>query len=103
MFKDHRLTPGPNKRLDVRESQGASVTVPPGGTTFARVQCGPGEVVTGEGIRVEGAGNTINPTDAFSAEPNTQPNEWVHSYTNPGPSNVAIEAYAECAKLVDVP
>jgi hypothetical protein len=79
------------------------VTVPPGGTTFARAQCASDEVVTGGGIRVAGAGNTINPTDAFSAEPNTQPTEWVHLYTNPGPNSVAIEAYAECAKLVDVP
>ena len=58
--------------------------------------------MTGGGIRVEGAGNTINPTDAESAEPNTQPNEWVHLYTNPGPNAVPIEAYTECAKLVDV-
>ncbi len=72
-------------------------SIPPGGPTFARAQCGPDEVVTGGGIRVEGAGNMINPTDPFSAEANTQPNEWVHSYTNPGPNNAAIEAYAECA------
>ncbi|MGB8643109.1 MAG: hypothetical protein WCD28_12575 [Nitrososphaeraceae archaeon] len=37
-----------------------------------------------------------------SAELNTQPTEWWHAYTNPGPNSVAIEAYAECAKLVDV-
>jgi hypothetical protein len=28
-----------------------------------------------------------------SAEPNTQPNAWVHLYTNPGPNSIAIEAY----------
>jgi hypothetical protein len=63
----------------------------------------PDEVVTGEGIRVAGAGNTINPTDKFFAEPNTQPTEWWHNYTNPGPNSVAIKAYAEYAKLVDIP
>jgi hypothetical protein len=66
-------------------------------------RCNPDEVVTGGGIRVEGAGNTINPSDEFSAELNTQPTEWWHEYTNPGPNSVAREAYAECAKLVDVP
>jgi Collagen triple helix repeat (20 copies) len=95
--------PGPDKKLEVRESHGASVTVPPGGTSFAIARCNPDEVVTGGGIRVAGAGNTINPTDEFSAELNTQPTEWWHAYTNPGPNAVPIEAYAECAKLVDVP
>ncbi len=95
--------PGPDKKLEVRESHGASVTVPPGGTSFAIARCNPDEVVTGGGIRVAGAGNTINPTVEFSAELNTQPTEWWHAYTNPGPNAVPIEAYAECAKLVDVP
>jgi len=28
-----------------------------------------------------------------STEPNTQPNAWVHLYTNPGSNSIAIEAY----------
>jgi hypothetical protein len=50
------------KELMVRESYGASVTVPAGGKDFAIARRNPDEVVTG-GIRVAGAGNTINPTD----------------------------------------
>lgn len=95
--------PGPDKKLEVREEHGASVNVPAGGSAFARAPCAPDEVVTGGGIRIQDARNSINPTGAFSAEPNTQPNEWVHLYTNPGPNDVPIEAYAKCAKLVDMP
>lgn len=51
--------------------------------------------MTGGGIRVQDARNTINPTDVFSSELNTQPNEWVHLFTNPGPNSIAIEAHAE--------
>jgi hypothetical protein len=55
--------PGLEKELVVRESHGVSVTVPAGGTDFAMARRNPDEVVTGGGIRVAGARNTINPTD----------------------------------------
>jgi hypothetical protein len=35
--------------------------------------------------------------------PEMQPNTWQLDVGNPGPEDIAFQAFAECAKLVDVP
>ena len=94
---------GPDKELQVREVRGNDVDVPAGGG-FANVQCGPGEVATGGGIRmavtvINGVGNELNPgwIDGRGG------NGWSITVLNPGPAPIQVTPYAECAKLVDVP
>jgi hypothetical protein len=91
--------PGPDKELQVREEFGETVTVAPGENGFAPAECNPDEVVTGGGFQYVESDNERNPSIAsFSIG-----DGWVISAFNPGPNPMPINAFAECAKLVDVP
>lgn len=93
--------PGPDKELQVREVFGDSMIVPPGGHGVAFVECGPDEVVTGGGFQhvMSSNDNEINPSVVSASFGN----EWFTSVFNPGPNPMTINAFAECAKLIDVP
>lgn len=93
--------PGPDKELQVRQVIGNTETVERQG--FSKAVCDSDEVATGGGatyaMSVFGP-NEINPTISDYA---TLDNGWEAFALNPGPNPMIIEAYAECAKLVDVP
>jgi hypothetical protein len=47
--------------------------------------------------------HTINPGWQHRGVPPDNPTTWELNYFNLGPDPITLEAYAECAKLVDVP
>jgi hypothetical protein len=70
---------------------------------ISTASCAPDEVATGGGIRDSGGGNTLNTVVDDSGIPSGAPTQWRVTLTNLGPSFVTIQAFAECAQLVDVP
>ncbi|MGB7665367.1 MAG: hypothetical protein WBL67_21730 [Nitrososphaeraceae archaeon] len=71
-------------------------------TAFAR--CAADELATGGGTGESFSGNTVNPGPVRDfGTPDANPTMWQFEYSNPGPSPVNLQAFAECAKLVDVP
>jgi hypothetical protein len=93
--------PGPNQILQARQVSSDSVIVAPGTTENALANCDADEVVTGGGelVRNAATGNELNPDHSGVRVGNG----WLVTYTNPGPENIEIIAFAECAQLVDVP
>jgi hypothetical protein len=95
--------PGPDKELQVRTiipSEGVGVEA--GESAVVEAQCAPDEVVTGGGtsyVPVDPTANEINPLELDLATPDG----WGFRVDNPGPSDVGISTFAQCAKLVDVP
>jgi hypothetical protein len=100
---------GPAQELEVRQVRSEQIVVPGGGAATAIAPCNLDEKVTGGGslIAVHDLDtNEINPNridDRPRADEIFDENSWEVSYYNPGPSSVTIQAWAECAKLVDSP
>lgn len=93
--------PGPDKELQVRQVIGNTETVE--GQGLSKAVCDSDEVVSGGGATYamsDFGPNEINPTISDYA---TLDNGWEAFALNHGPNPMTIEAYAECAKLVDVP
>src|SRR5919106_1576950 len=101
--------PGPAQELEVRQVRSEQIVVPGGGAATATAPCNSDEKVTGGGslIAVHDLDtNEINPNrvdDRPMADEIFDVNSWEVFYNNPGPSSVTIQAWAECAKLVDSP
>jgi hypothetical protein len=81
------------------------VTAQPGGQiTTAVAECADDELATGGGILSTSTDNNIvNPAWQHRGIPLSDPTTWELNYANPAQDPVQIQAYAECAKLVDVP
>ncbi len=70
-----------------------------GQTGNAQASCAPDEVLTGGGVRYQPDGpNQVNPS--IDIQPLT-PTIWEFVVTNPGPERVEIQAFGQCAELVD--
>lgn len=96
--------PGPDKELQVRTVLGPEGDVEGGQLDSTSAECDPDEVVTGGGHALGGAENNIvNVPHADIGLPEMQPNAWQLEVGNPGPDEIPFRAFAECAKLVDVP
>lgn len=98
--------PGPNKELEVRQAEGDIVTVPPLSSADATASCNPDEVVTGGGFNyVPFSGDP--PTGFVDLESAGSPvgaTTWlISAFNDDVNSDHTIQAFAECAKLVDVP
>lgn len=101
--------PGPDKELEVREVDGVADFIPAGERGRSVAECAPGEVATGGGMNISplqgDTPNTINPNevvDSGTPIPGTTTN-WDVSAVNPGPNDLVIRSFAQCAKLVDAP
>ena len=80
--------------------------IPPGTSGEATAKCESGEVATGGGLFHTSGANEINPPEDDQGNPAAKPTEWTVRYLNPsGPNQLSavIQAFAECAKLVDAP
>jgi hypothetical protein len=81
--------------------------VPVGETSTVIASCNSDEKVTGGGSLIgvhDDNVNEINPNRIDDRPQDDIPfdqNSWEVIYNNPGPSAVSIQAWAECAKLVD--
>ena len=98
--------PGPKQELQVRTVSSDFVTVQPNSEGFAHADCAADEVATGGGvIESPPLTNEINPfVEDLGGQVGIPPKSaWVFFYDNPGPEEVLIQAFAECAKLVDAP
>ena len=96
--------PGPDKDLQVRTVTGNLVNVPSSQLGISTALCAVDEVATGGGMFLRKFGTDIGLSSVLDVGlPTAQPNSWEVSYENPGPDVVQIQAFAECAKLVDVP
>ena len=96
---------GPDKELQVRTDIGVDVIVEPNSRGTAVAQCAPDEKATGGGTN-EIYSNTSNPEPQQVSDiglPVDDPTRWEIEYSNPGPDYVVIQAFAQCAKLVDAP
>jgi hypothetical protein len=93
--------PGPNQQqLQVRQVNGDPTLVLPNSSGAAVANCDPNENVTGGGLIFGEIGsvlsNEINPQYSERASENG----WEVTYFNPGPRDINILAFAECASLV---
>jgi hypothetical protein len=88
----------------VRPVTGNLVNVPSSELGISTALCAVDEVATGGGMFLRKFGTDIGLSSVLDVGlPTAQPNSWEVSYENPGPDVVQIQAFAECAKLVDVP
>ena len=91
---------GSDQELQVRQVPGLLVQVLPGNLGEALATCAADEVVTGGGSWIQDS-NNMN-AHVFSAKASNS-ESWLVQLPNPGPGSVIIQAFAECAKLVDAP
>ena len=94
--------PGPDKELQVRTVDGDEVVAQPNVLTIVVTECAEDELATGRGIGRQSTSGD-NPGLQDHRIPTNDPTTWELRYLNPGPNPVDIQAFAECAKLVDVP
>lgn len=89
-----------DKEIQVRTVLSDRVTVPSGGNAVVEAECAPDEVVTGGGTLYADLNNEVNPN---LVDGSTSDTSWGYGIQNPGPNDVDIQIYAQCAKLVDIP
>lgn len=94
-----------NKELQVRQVQSKSIIVPSGEREQVRAECDADEVVVGGGSSVTGfAGGPILPNELkIDSADSKDGNGWLLDAFNNGPNPIAIQVFADCAQLVDVP
>lgn len=90
---------GPNQELQVRQVEGTSTQIEPLDDGTAIAECDSEEFVTGGGYAIFGivSDAVIEQESAVSGPPPG----WSLSVANTGPSAIQVQAFAECATLVD--
>jgi hypothetical protein len=99
------IVPPFEQELQTRFVRGGSVQVPGGTIDLAFAQCAPDEVPTGGGVLVGSQGFTDRVKFLALNTGQIQDNGWVASYFNADETSFGgarMQAFVECAKLVDI-